>query len=123
RNPRRAAATHSVSKSEFSENASVVLSFIAYAGHSPRLPAPAAFAAGIRALPGLSLHLLPDKECHFRRLDAALARLAGIPPSQKQPLLTAAAQTAAADGVIEPAEAELLRAIACSLDCPMPPLG
>jgi len=36
-------------------------------------------------------------------------------------VVDAAAQTVAHDGVLHEAEAELLRAIADGLDCPMPP--
>ena len=41
----------------------------------------------------------------------------------KKNLITACAQVVAADGVIVETEAELLRAIADTLDCPIPPLG
>ncbi|HVR35676.1 MAG TPA: hypothetical protein VMS21_07470 [Methylomirabilota bacterium] len=37
-------------------------------------------------------------------------------------MLNACAHAAAADGVLHPREAELLRAIADTLDCPLPPL-
>ena len=39
----------------------------------------------------------------------------------KKNVLNACAQTVAADGVIQEMEAELLRAIADTLDCPIPP--
>jgi hypothetical protein len=39
----------------------------------------------------------------------------------KKGILTACAQTVAADGVIQEGGAELLRAIADTLDCPIPP--
>jgi uncharacterized tellurite resistance protein B-like protein len=55
------------------------------------------------------------------QVDAALNRLAFAVPQIKKNVLTACAQTVAADGVIHEAEAELLRAIADSVDCPMPP--
>jgi uncharacterized tellurite resistance protein B-like protein len=44
-------------------------------------------------------------------------------PIIKKNLIEAAARVVGADGVILEAEAELLRAIADTLDCPMPPLG
>ena len=53
--------------------------------------------------------------------DAALNRLAQAVPQIKKNVLDACAQTVAADGVIQEMEAELLRAIADTLDCPMPP--
>ena len=55
------------------------------------------------------------------QVDAALNRLAQAAPQIKKNVLTACVQTIAADGVIQEMEAELLRAIADTLDCPMPP--
>jgi uncharacterized tellurite resistance protein B-like protein len=56
-------------------------------------------------------------------LDAALNRLALAVPIIKKNLIEASVRVGGADGVILEAEAELLRAIADTLDCPMPPLG
>ena len=58
----------------------------------------------------------------FSALDAALAKLATASDPVKQQLLFAAAHAISQDGIIEPTEAELLRAVADALDCPMPPL-
>jgi hypothetical protein len=55
------------------------------------------------------------------RLDAALKRLALAVPQIKKNVLNACAETVAADGILQGPEAELLRAIADSLDCPIPP--
>jgi uncharacterized tellurite resistance protein B-like protein len=54
-------------------------------------------------------------------VDAALNRLCQAVPQIKKNVLNACAQTVAADGVIQEMEAELLRAIADTLDCPIPP--
>ena len=62
----------------------------------------------------------PD-QCDLSHVDVALARLSQAVPQIKKNLLNACAQTVAADGVIQEGEAELLRAIADTLDCPMPP--
>jgi len=51
----------------------------------------------------------------------ALDRLAQSAPQIKKNVLNVCAQTVAADGVIQELEAELIRAIADSLDCPLPP--
>ena len=48
-------------------------------------------------------------------------QLAVAVPQIKRDVLNACVQTVAADGVIQETEAELLRAIADTLDCPMPP--
>ena len=55
------------------------------------------------------------------QIDAALNRLAQAAPIIKKNLLEACIHTVGADGVILEAEAELLRAVADTLDCPMPP--
>ena len=60
----------------------------------------------------------PERDC-----PAALDRLAQAAPIIKKNLLEACIRTVGADGVILEAEAELLRAIADTLDCPIPPLG
>jgi len=55
-------------------------------------------------------------------VDKAIGRLSQAAPQIKKNVLNACAMTVANDGVIKETEAELLRAIADSLDCPMPPL-
>ena len=58
----------------------------------------------------------------LRELEAALRRLAQLRPLQKPQLLKAMVRCGEYDGRISVAEAELLRAVADILDCPMPPL-
>ena len=65
--------------------------------------------------------LLPLKECGLKQLDAALDRFALAAPQIKNSLLQACVQVVGADGLIKEREAELLRAIADTLDCPIPP--
>ena len=65
--------------------------------------------------------LLPSDECDLSDMDAELEHLSQAVPQIKKNLLGACAQTVAADGVIQQGEAELLRAIADALDCPVPP--
>jgi uncharacterized tellurite resistance protein B-like protein len=54
-------------------------------------------------------------------IDAALNRLDQAAPQIKKNLLEACTRVVGADGVVQETEAELLRAIADTLDCPMPP--
>ena len=68
------------------------------------------------------LALLDPGACEFSRLDAALDRLAGASFPIRQRLLLACAHTVLHDGVVRDEEAELLRAFAAALSCPMPPL-
>ncbi|MSU59866.1 MAG: Zn-dependent protease with chaperone function [Pedosphaera sp.] len=74
----------------------------------------------LRAQEG-GLTLLPREQCGLAQIDAALNRLALAVPQIKRNLLEASVRIVGADGVIQEREAELLRAIADSLDCPIPP--
>jgi Zn-dependent protease with chaperone function len=67
------------------------------------------------------LQLLSRAECGLKRLDTALDRLALAAPQIKKNLIEACVQVVGADGLIQEHEAELLRAIADTLDCPIPP--
>ena len=58
----------------------------------------------------------------FARLDPALDKLSGASFPIKQRLLLACVQTVMHDNEVRDEEAELLRAFAASLGCPMPPL-
>jgi Zn-dependent protease with chaperone function len=104
----------------------VVLSALANVGSGDALEIQKAFAAGapyLRAPENSGLLLLPGRQCGMDQIDAALDRLAQAVPIIKKNLLQACVQVVGADGVIVENEAELLRAIADTLDCPMPPLG
>jgi Zn-dependent protease with chaperone function len=67
------------------------------------------------------LQLLSRAECGLERLDTALDRLALAAPQIKKNLIEACVHVVGADGLIQEREAELLRAIADTLDCPIPP--
>lgn len=103
----------------------LTLSAVAYAAGNSGLAPATAFAAGAAQLKLLDgrLQLLSSAECDFARLDAALDKLATASGPIKQRTLLACAEVAGADGSILVAEAELIRAIAAALDCPMPPLA
>jgi Zn-dependent protease with chaperone function len=104
----------------------VILSALANVGSSDAGEIQKAFAAGapyLRAPADVPLELLPPEQCGVSQLDAALNRLALAVPIIKKNLIEASSRVVGADGVILEAEAELLRAIADTLDCPMPPLG
>jgi hypothetical protein len=104
----------------------VVLSALAYVGGNNASEVGKAFAAGVpylRAPNDVNLALLPLDQCRLSQIDPALNRLAQAVPQIKKNLLDACVQTVGADGVIQEKEAELFRAIADTLDCPMPPLG
>jgi hypothetical protein len=104
----------------------VLLSALANVGSSDAAEIQKAFATGmpyLRAPDETDLVLLPREQCDVNQMDPALNRLAQAVPTIKKNLIEACIHTVGADGVILEAEAELLRAIADTLDCPMPPFG
>ena len=102
----------------------VLLSALAYLGQDEPGKIDYAFQQGAQMLcyaAQIEHRLLPESECELAQVDDALNRLCQAVPQIKKNVLNACAQTVAADGVIQEMEAELLRAIADTLDCPMPP--
>lgn len=61
--------------------------------------------------------------CDLGRIDVALLRLRDVSPWMKKNFLLAAATTVMADREMSVEEGELLRSIADSLDCPVPPFA
>jgi Zn-dependent protease with chaperone function len=106
------------------EEISVVLSSLARAATVDPSWAERAFAAGANQLKLIEsrLQFLPETASNLASLDAALDKLAAASLVIKQRTLLAAAEVVTADGQLLITEAELLRAIAAALDCPMPPL-
>jgi len=106
------------------EHILVALSAMAHASSEDPEQAEKAFAEGIGQLKNLEgpLELLTPESCSPARLDYTFNKLALAAGPIKQRLLLACVHTASADGQLLVAEAELLRAFAACLDCPMPPL-
>lgn len=98
-----------------------LMSMLAYADRSSGISPEQAFEVGRQALE-LDIHLLPKQELSLTSLNAALDALANLRPLRKPKLLKACIATITADGVVAPVESELVRAIADTLDCPMPPI-
>jgi Zn-dependent protease with chaperone function len=100
-----------------------LLSVLAWLGARDEAGAQAAVDAAASAL-GVRERWrpLPRDRVRAARLDAALARLDGASPALKAAILEACATCVLADGVVRPAEGEIVRAIAASLGVPVPPL-
>lgn len=99
----------------------VLLSALAHAGHTDTEQAAQALAKACAALPFEPVSLAANSG-ELKTLDAALIRLSRLLPLQKPRLLKAMVICITHDGQINAAEAELMRAVADTLDCPMPPL-
>ena len=103
---------------------SVILSALANVGSNDPVEVKKAFMSGapyLRAPAEAPPELIARQNCGVEPLDAALNRVAQAVPVIKKNLIEAATRVVGADGVIQESEAELLRAVADTLDCPMPP--
>jgi hypothetical protein len=102
---------------------SMLLSTLAHAGSDDDNQAKKAFYEAELALAsGGGLRLYDRRDAGVRRVDIALEELAQASPMLKRKVLAACTTCIAYDGKVTIEEAELLRAIADSLDCPLPPL-
>ena|SRR5436190_1422043 len=101
----------------------VLIAALAHLGSGDRKAVIDAFQRGMDALSpeAAGLPLLELSQCGVEHIDLVLTRLGQGSPTIKKRLLEACAQTVACDNVIEAEEAELLRAIAETLNCPVPP--
>ncbi|MET1079958.1 MAG: M48 family metallopeptidase [Pseudomonas sp.] len=100
----------------------LLVSALAYAGHASDEQADAAFLVAASQLPFAALQLVAVTTLSIAALDKALDKLSQLKPLHKPRLLKALARCIEHDQQIRVDEAELFRAIADSLDCPMPPL-
>jgi len=103
---------------------STLLSALAHAEQDSAKEAEAAFERGVSQLrtDGANFRLMALADCTLTTMEAALNDLSEATPRIKKLFLCACAHTIAADGAVRPREGELLRAIADTINCPMPPL-
>ena len=102
----------------------LILSALAHVGSGDPAAVNKAFETGaphLRAPADVDFSLLPREQCSVDQIDAALNRLALAVPTIKKNLINACVYTVGADGTMTESEAELLRAVADTLDCPIPP--
>lgn len=114
-------ATHFDSFPAVAREIAVVLSALA---HFSPTDSAQAFAAGATQLPLLAgqLALLDPAACSLEQVDAALDKLAVCSLPIKKRLIVAAGHVIGSDGTISAEEGELYRALAATLDLPMPSL-
>lgn len=109
-----------VALEQLGDEAAVLLAFLARVGETDAAHTEQAFADAWNGLP-FAPRSLPAAG-QLRDLENALKRLEQLRPLQKPQLLKAMARCIENDGRINATEAELMRAVADILDCPMPPL-
>jgi Zn-dependent protease with chaperone function len=111
-----------VDLTQLRNEACTLLSIIAYAGADSIEDAQAAFNSSKTLLGFDDAVLMNEADYSLMDLDLAITRLNALKPLQKPKLLKAMSQCVLADQNITVLEAELFRAIADTLDCPVPPL-
>ena len=101
-----------------------VLSLLAWIGAADPGAAQKAFAEGMRELAVTPVpELLPEEQCGLADADSALRELDAASPALKRRILAACVACVGADGVATEDEAELLRAVADGIGCPIPPFS
>ena len=99
-----------------------LISSLAHVGHSDPAEVEHAFEVGMREILVESEPAATMSEPSLEAIDIALDNLAAAVPKLKRIILAACVACVLADRQVTVAEAELLRAVADSLGCPMPPL-
>ncbi len=99
-----------------------LISMLAHAGNRDESAARQAFAVGIARLGEVDLIFQPISACRLDTMDQIIETLASVAPALKRQLIEACAACISADHKITVSEAEIMRAVADSLGCPMPPL-
>ena len=94
---------------------------MAYADTRPHTDPVAAFEAGHTGLE-IDISIINKKHLGLRKMNQALDNLAALKPRCKPELLKACIRTISSDNMINQLEQELLRTIADTLECPIPPL-
>jgi Zn-dependent protease with chaperone function len=101
----------------------LLLSALAQVGQKGADAISYAFRSGVYRLPGASQYPLPETlpACNFQDLQKSLEVLGNASPKLKQAVVDACAHTVLLDSSVTNEEADLMRAIAIALDCPLPP--
>ncbi len=112
------------SLAQCTDDAGVLLSYLALTGGGDDADAEAAFAAALQELGQVSARIAwqPPQEGIIARVDEALRELKRLTMPDRRRLIRACTASIARDGMVSLREAEVLRAVAAALQCPMPPL-
>ncbi len=121
-NTRRAPGSRRVA--DHRDDTALVISVLAHAGHRDADARRSAYAHAMAPLYGQPVgDPLPSSACTLAAFSTAMERLGHLQPMGRRALLTACGDCIASDGLVRPAEAELLRVIAAILDTPIPPIA
>jgi Zn-dependent protease with chaperone function len=118
---RRAGEVRYRERTSLEREVTLVLSLLAYSGTAEQAEAATAFDKGKEAMGMPALALGTRDSLQLSRVSEALERMSLLASPEKAQLLEGFAAAVAADGNVKLMEHELLRAVACVLECPMPP--
>jgi Zn-dependent protease with chaperone function/uncharacterized tellurite resistance protein B-like protein len=110
------------SSKELTTELSQLLSMLAHVSSKDNQEVQHAFNQAAKELQIAELVLIEKQKLTLGDVDTALEKLNQLKPLQKPQLLKALSQCVMADGKVSLREAELLRAVAAALDCPIPPI-
>jgi hypothetical protein len=102
----------------------VLLSALAYQGSENNAEIVAAFQCGADQLDlptGKEVSLLAAEDCNLAQIDSAITKITQAAMPVKKQILNACAYVIASDSLVKEEEAEMLRAIADAIACPLPP--
>lgn len=99
-----------------------IFSILAISGHNNQQQREHAFSAAVEKSGLANINLLPISELGNKVMSEALQELNKLYPLVKPQFLKACVACICADGEITVTEGELIRAIADTIDCPMPPI-
>ncbi|HEB61373.1 MAG TPA: hypothetical protein ENJ06_06060 [Phycisphaeraceae bacterium] len=119
---RRVPGTKYYNLNRLGSQCSLLLSMLAYVGSRDEDQAREAFSQAAKYLPVPGLRFLSLTECSLEALGSALDELVLVAPKLKEKVIAACTACICADREVTTAEAEVLRAVSDTLDCPMPPL-
>lgn len=106
--------------SRLMEPCSLIISILIYCDDKPKEIHAQLVRLAEKKLGCEGLRLYKKSELDLNKLDAAIEKLKRLKPLLKPKLLKAFAAVITSDSRITPSEAELIRAISDTLDCPMP---
>jgi Zn-dependent protease with chaperone function len=100
----------------------MVFSVLAYAGHKKQEEADAAFSEAVKVISLSDLSILDKSDISLTKFDKGLDNLLLLKPLLKRDFLKACLASAMTDNKMTAREMELIRAIADTLNCPIPPI-
>ncbi len=100
----------------------IVLSILAYSEQVNVEQAQVAFDAAKKAIGATAFKMVPRADITLKNLSEAMEELAKVKPLLKSRILKACVWCVSSDNEVTIAEMEILRAIAATLDVPLPPI-